>query len=309
MLSRRNVLVLQKDGTLQAFDRSTGSPAWNEKLELRPGSLVQAGNEVLILKAQHQKRNDYYTAELIDADSGRVSHTLNIQHHDSVFHKLTTPDGRARFLPSDDGRDIYVVYGFFDECVERWDVGQGTMVWQNRIRGSHSPDAFLVSDQGLLIFESDEVSLIARSDGAARHFLVDKDRRFRPLAARDGVVVVYAAPTWDSQQKTLLGVDAASGKQLWSAALPKHKSPVDADYAVGLTRQGLAILQVLADKQIALDLLDLKTGVSPGRKIVQTDAEPRRLRIADDGSAWVKTRGEIGSLDLQTGKLAYRLPY
>jgi outer membrane protein assembly factor BamB len=309
MLAERTFLVLQRDGSLQAFDRATGSPAWNTKLEYRPSGFPRVGNRIVVLRPESGKRKEHYTVDLVDATTGKTQRTLHIQNHDLVFHQLATPDAKAKFLFSEDGRELYVIYGFWDLCAERWNLDDGTMVWQSRRKGTNSADTFLLTEQALLVFTGREVRSIARANGAAHTLLEDKDNTFRPLVGQNSVVVVFATPSWDSRQATLWGVDAGTGKQLWSAALPKEALSASrnaGDDLVRVTRNGIAVVQLVAGKQIAVDLLDLKTGVSPGRKSAPLPEEADNLHIAADGDqAWFKARGDLYSVNLVTGKLAY----
>lgn len=317
-LFERTILVLRKDGFLEAFDRGTGSPLWDEELKSRPSALSWVGSEVLIPHVKKQKRGTIHTVDLVDAATGRVNRTLHIECREPGSYSLDTPGLGANFLFSEDGQEMYVVYGRFNRCIERWNVSEGRVAWQNRSReGLSSTTRFLLSDQALLAFDRSRVCSIARSSGASHVLLADNDHKFKPLAGRNGVVAMFATPSWDSHHPALWGVDAETGKRLWSVALPEMDSfgirDNPRENGVAMTKHGIAVVQVVGEKQIGVDLLDLKTGVSPGRSIVSMQSTPgwfadflSNLRIADDGErAWLTARGKMCSLDLATGKREY----
>jgi hypothetical protein len=318
MLFKSTILVLQNDGKLLALDSSTGSTAWGEQLESRPGKLSWVGGEVLVPRVEKRKRREMRTVDLVDAASGKVNRTLQIECRNLASQSLDTPGLGAEFLFSEDGQEMYVVYGSLNGCIERWNLSEGRVAWQNRSREGLSPTTrFLLTDQALLAFENSRVCSIARSNGAGHVLLADEDHKFNPLAGQNGVVALFATPSWDSHHPALWGIDAETGKRLWSAALPEMElfgiSDDPRENGVAMTKHGIAVVQVVGEKQIGVDLLDLKTGVSPGRSIVSMESTPgwfaaffSNLRIADDGErAWFKARGNLCSLNLATGKLEY----
>ncbi len=212
---------------------------------------------------------------------------------------------------------MYVVYGVRNACIERWNLNEGRIAWQNRSReGLSSEPSFLLTDQALLAFDDSRVRSFDRSNGAGHVLLADEDHKFKPLAGQNGVVVLLAWPNWNSQQPALWGVDAETGKQLWSADVPKmdmHIFGNPRENGVAMTKYGVAVVRVVGDRQIGVDILDLKTGVSHGRRILSMESTPgwftdffSSISIADDGErAWFKARGDLCSLDLATGKLEY----
>jgi len=318
MLFKSTILVLQNDGKLLALDSSTGSPAWGEQLESRPRKLSWVGGEVLVPRVEKRKRRKLHTVDLVDAASGKVNRTLHIECRNPASQSVETPDIYAKFLFSEDGKEMYVVYGSFDGCIERWNLSEGRIAWQNRSREGLSPQtSFLLTDLALLAFGGSQVRSFARPDGARHVLLADKDHEFKPLVGQNGVVALFATPNWDSHHPALWGVDAETGKRLWSAALPEmdafgiRENP--RENGVAMTKYGIAVVQVVGDRKIGVDLLNLKTGVSPGRTIVSMESTPgwfadffSNLRIAADGErAWFKARGNLCSLDLATGKLEY----
>jgi hypothetical protein len=151
------------------------------------------------------------------------------------------------------------------------------------------------------------VRSIDRTGGKDRILLADKDNTFKPLAGQDSMVVVMVTPTWDSHIATLWGLDAVTGKQQWTYALPKRTSLVvdRGKFDILPTKQGIAMVQIAAEKQVGLDIINVKTGASRSRKLFTTEDEPHDLRIADDGEcAWFTVTGDLYSIDLASGKLA-----
>jgi outer membrane protein assembly factor BamB/rRNA maturation protein Nop10 len=315
MLAKSTILALQKDGSLQAFDRNTGAPAWNENLEYRPNQLYRVGNEVLILHSESGQKKDQYAVDLVDATTGTVNRTLRISYRYSGFDRVVTPGAHSKFVFSDDGKEMYVVYGGSNLCVERWNLSNGTKAWQYCEKGPYmgGPETVLLADQALLIFKEAQAQSIARASGSARSLTTDKDHTFKPVAVRDGVVVLQAKPVWDRDLLHLWGVDLETGSKLWSVALPKQNNLENIKSGIGgflvrMTKDGLAVVQILKDDRIVLDRLDLKTGVSPGRKTLQIGSGWKRLIEVDDSAyVWLDANGKLHAIDLASWKLTYQL--
>jgi hypothetical protein len=73
MLSKSAVLVLERDGSLQAFDRRTGTQVWSKKLDYRPNIFPRGKNNIIILRPVGMEKEKRNAVDIVDADSGKPS--------------------------------------------------------------------------------------------------------------------------------------------------------------------------------------------------------------------------------------------
>jgi outer membrane protein assembly factor BamB len=147
-----------------------------------------------------------------------------------------------------------------------------------------------------------------------RTLIEDKEYNLRPLARRDNVLIVLAAPTWDSQRQELWGLDVADGERRWQQSLQAHdlrNGSSSGDWDWQLTPAGLVLVQVLRDDaRLIVETLDPRTGASSARQETQlTDLHMPSLYqpMWTEDTVYLKLDSDIYAFDLATGKLAYQL--
>jgi outer membrane protein assembly factor BamB len=313
------VLVLEKNGGLQAFDAQTGQEAWSTRLENTPRSLPVIGGE-RVLALRNTGDNEGRLLTFFDAASGEPALQIDPRcpkPHDNFDEER--PGWDTPFLFSDDGRAMYTIYGFFASCAQGWDLAAGRPSWQVALDEGMAPSSWsssrpLLTDDALYVGNRGLLWALATADGARRTLVEDEEHNLTPLAARDGMLIVLAAPTWDSQRQILWGLDARTGERRWELKLQGHSwigLSSSGDFDVRLTAKGLAVLQVLRDEAtLVFERLDPRTGASLVRqKNVLEDMSMPSLRrsLWGDDTAWLEIDSDIVAVELATGRMVYRL--
>lgn len=311
------VLVLEKNGALQAFDARSGERAWGTRLENTPRRLPAIGGRVLTPR----DRSDNHGQDLVflDAASGKPALQLSPscpKAHESFDDERPASD--TPFLFSADGRTMYAIYGFFAKCAQSWDLASGKLRWQVALDDRQSPASWdrdiLQTGDALYVGSGGLLWALDTSDGAARTLVEDKEYNLTPLAARDGMLIALASPTWDSQRKLLWGLDARTGERHWQLKLQAREliaGTSSGDWDFRLTQKGLTVLQVLRDDaKLVVETLNPRTGASLGRQenALEGAHMPGLYRaIWGDDSAWLEVDSDVFAVDLASGKIAYRL--
>jgi outer membrane protein assembly factor BamB len=316
------VVVLQKDGSLQAFDAASGQLAWSLRLEGTPRRLPVVGGRLVVL--QPIEKNRGALVQLLDPSSGKPAQTIEPRCPSTHFPgQEERPDSSDPLLFSPDGGTLYSLFGFFNQCAQRWDLAAGKRVWQMPIEGDAvSPnwhDAHPLLADNAIFISSDRggehtIWALSSAGGKFRQIAHEKDNYLIPVAARDGILVVLAWPSWDSSRQALWGLDAATGERRWQF-VPQAKdarfTDVFGNWDWRLGAKGLTVIQVLDDqKQLISEILDLKTGVSSARQVTALKGPGSqtwwRVTWADD-MAWLDIGSSIYAVDLTTGATAYQL--
>jgi outer membrane protein assembly factor BamB len=313
------VLVLEKNGGLQAFDTSSGQLAWSTRLPDTPRRLPIVGGDRL-LTIRNTPTNNGRVLTLLDAATGKP--TVEIDPRCPSAHEgfdEERPQSDSPFLFSEDGRSMVAIYGFFAKCAQGWDLAAGQPTWQIAIDDRMAPASWssgglLQTDDALYIGNGGLLWALATADGATRTLADDKEYNVTPLAARDGMLLALAAPTWDSQRKILWGLDTQTGELHWQLKLDAHEwigQSSSGDFDFRLTAQGLTVLQVLRDDaKLVVETLNPRTGASQSRQESALDGMSMpSLRSSHwgDDTAWLAIDGDVLAIDLASGKIAYRL--
>ena len=303
------VIALQKDGSLQAFDATNGQLAWTTKIDSMPARLPVAGKHLVIQRPIHGRGNGM-AIDLIDPADGTTTRTLEPSCLNRAFHRPERPDGRSPLYFDRDGRTMYVIFGFFSHCAQAWDVTTGQLRWTTYVENWSSTGRSVMGDRALLFGSGGRgVAAIDLATGKARPFLEEKDHSIVPLYVLDDLAIVKAAPNWDSNRVALWAVGLSDGRRLWQFPLSaKHASMSDfmQTYTVRPTPAGLIVVQQMDDEHVSVDVLNLRTGVSPGRKMLATGNRQARPYFRDD-IAWLQVRDGLDAVRLPAGEVAYHL--
>ena len=159
-----------------------------------------------------------------------------------------------------------------------------------------------------------QIGVLSLADGTVRALAEDKEYTVRPVAVHDGMLLVAAAPNWDSQRQEIWGIDMQTGERRWQAKLQAHdlrEAGSTGDWDWQLTRQGLAVVQVLRDDaRLVVELLDPRTGASALRQehALEGSSMPMlRNTLWSDDTAWLQIDSQILAVDLATAQIEYSL--
>jgi len=313
-----HVIVLEKNSGLEAFDAQTGKLAWSKRLGDNTRRLPLAGDRLVTTQPSQEK--DGTVIAFLDPASGKPA--LQLDPHcpqPNTFSDLERPRSDTPFLFSADAKTMYTMYGFFSQCAQAFDLSNGETRWEvmmeeNMVPPSWYNNTALVTDQALYVNQDHMIWALDTADGSIRTLIEDKEYNLRPLARRDNILIVLAAPTWDSQRQELWGLDVATGERRWQHSLQAHSlrnGSSSGDWDWQLTPKGLALVQVLRDDaRLIVETLDPRSGVSSAKQETQlTDLHMPSLYqpMWTDDIVYLKLDSQIYAVDLATGKPAYQL--
>jgi|GEM_PF-3804408 len=323
LVSGVRVAVLLRDGTTQVFDVNTGKTVWSHKQTPPPSHLTGAGDVLIEFQRVEKKRGYSEEIAIVEIASGEVRHRLRPHCSSHSIMPVQVPGHTSPLLLSPDGQELYLFYGDFRFCAERWNLGSGKMAWQlnhadrderGRAEGFEVP--FLLGDD-LIVYPARDRGVYAfkRSTGELRKLLTDPEYNLAPAFSRGNLLVVSATPTWEhrdcgsSKNCSLFGVDIAKGAVAWRYVLPPdtrmgHRKTAER-FQGRLGPESLRLAQVSGTQQLVLDRIDLDSGVSKFHQEIALPSEIRDLAYEGD-MVWVGSRGFVG-VDAHTGAVRYRL--
>jgi outer membrane protein assembly factor BamB len=313
-----HVIVLEKNSGVQAFNAQTGKLAWSQRLSDNTRRLHVAGDRIVTTQPSQEK--DGTIIAFLDPTSGKPA--LQLDPHcpqPNTFSEFERPRSDTPLLFSADAKTMYTMYGFFSQCAQAIDLSTGETRWEvtmeeNMLPSSWFNNTALVTEQALYVNQNHMIWALNTADGSISTLIEDKEYNMHPLARRDDMLIVLAAPTWDSQRQELWGVDVATGERRWQQSLQAHtlrKGSSSGDWDWQLTPKGLVVVQVLRDDaRLIVETLDPRSGASSARQETQlTDLTMPSLYqpMWTDDTVYLKLDSQIHAIDLATGKLAYQL--
>lgn len=227
---------------------------------------------------------------------------------------------------SEDGNELYLFYGTFRNCVERWDLPSGRRVWQinHAERGEmpyHSSGhaKFLLGPDKIVYSGSKAVYAIRRIDGEMRGVLSAGDSRLDVDYLRGNLLIVAASATWDgsdcgsAKNCALWAVDLGKaegekGNVLWRHNLPTLRAN---EVSYGSPRfvgaffpDSFTVLAVVSEGGMVLNRLALDTGVSGFHKQLHFSSTPSGFDWIGD-AMWVRAGGDYVAIDGATGAIRF----
>ena len=315
----QQVAVLEKDSTVEVFDAQSGKPAWSTRLKQNPyGGLTVAGERLVVLEEGEGK--DPTFMNFLDPATGKVA--LQIEPKCPAAHagfEEERPDSNSSMLFSEDGTGMVILFGFFAHCAQSWDLTSGNKLWESgmdngQVAVNWDGAAPVADATSLYTSNAGQIGVLSLADGTVRALAEDKEYTVRPVAVHDGMLLVAAAPNWDSQRQELWGIDTQTGKRLWQQKLQAHqlrRGSSSGDWDVQLTQGGALVAQVLRDEsQLVVDTFDLQSGKNMLHKqhdLSDLHMPSLRATLWADDTGWLMLDNKVFALDLKSGELAYQL--
>lgn len=279
------VVALTTDETLQAFDTQSGELVWRTQLGDYTGRQIQLlGDQIVVLN-----RNENVDGQvlLIDPSDGTVV---------SQFSPFCTQEnGQLDAYPDDETwidqktSSIILLSGGSESCLHSYDLTTGEQQWQTLFETSFSNAEMLYSDGQLYFGEREQLFTADPGSGEVRKLLEEKNYYFKPLAAKEGVVLVAATDSLGTYSYNLWGVDQENGKRLWQRQFKDNQqlddmsgtiSEGDEGWTWQLTDSGLALIRVSGvPRQVTIETLGLRDGAT-------ADSKSFSIGEADD-TLWV----------------------
>ena len=310
------IVALQRDGSLQAFDAASGQQVWSVKIPGTPSRFSIVGTELAVNRASGRSGIDR-VLDLLDAADGRVVRTLEPSCIDKVFHRPQRPDVRVRELFSADRQVAYFFFGDFSRCAQAMSLTTGQKLWNSYIAGMDSSSHFVLGARQI-VFEIGRgvVISVETANGKVGKLVDDEENRSIPMYVMGDTVILHSSPSWSSDKVSLVGVDAQTGARRWQFPLSAKNLSLslglsdDGRFFSGVgtrpTSDGLVVAQVLPKGQLSVDVLNPKTGVSAGRKLLAGD-EPDHM-ILQDERLWLRLGNKLEAFALPGMTLAYQVP-
>jgi outer membrane protein assembly factor BamB len=313
-----HVAVLEKDGSLQVFNGQSGQLAWSTRLAERPDRLPIVGDRmVTVVKTENQQGR---VVNFLDPSSGKPALQLAPEcPSDPNMNHKELPDSSSPFLFSADGKTMYTMFGFFAQCAQAWDLTAGTTRWQVPLDRELSPGSWygnpsLLTDKTIFSANGKLLWALDTADGKIRTLANDKEYQLKPLAQQNNILIVLAAPDWDSQRQELWGLDSTSGERRWQVKLQAHdlrEEHSSGDWEWRLTPKGLIVIEALPDEpRLLVQTFDTGTGTSRLRQetpLGNTGSPSLSQALWSDDTAWLRVNGDVYAVDLASGKIDYTL--
>jgi outer membrane protein assembly factor BamB len=308
------VVILNKDGSLQAFAPATGELMWSQALNSSPRQLWLAAGKLAVLDEDSARQNvlllfDPQTGQPLPPPAlGCAAPTAGQKNSPRLEQVYFSPDELLAYR-------MYASFGFDQPaCADQVDLASGLLKWvMHPAKDQVWPSAWFasevqVTEQGVFFYEDNVLSLIDASTGQMKTLF--KEPRYRevtPLVSQAGLVVVLAIPDYDSNLKELWGIELSGGKKIWVYKM-QAKSIID-PWRVRLTPGGLLVVQCLRDAKLSQwDRLDPLTGASLGARTL-TD---RNYYFLEDTwtptTAYLKIDATLFAVDIQSGATQFTWP-
>jgi outer membrane protein assembly factor BamB len=269
------LIALTRDGTLQSIAAANGLDAWSHQLTGTPRQLRVIGNQIATLRYQPTDPAGS-VLELFNAADGTL-----VQRSGPACAGLEARSGDAADLPfatllvAPDNRALYLLAdgagAGFSRCVQRVDATTGAPVW-SRLLEDPQPATFpehqtLLADAALYVSVPGGLTALDLHDGHSRSLIQGQEYGIRPLAARDGHLLIAAVAPADRQSVELWGLDAALGERRWRYPLQatqwRQAALGPGDWTGHLVPDGFALAQQLPN-QLQLETLNLADGTRSG---------------------------------------------
>jgi outer membrane protein assembly factor BamB len=308
------VAALSEDGTLQAFEASTGRPAWSFRLNETARRLhVLDGHLAAFDQADPE---DWRSQSLFlwDPATGDLARRINVRC-DEERH-TETPDRNGPILVDPSGKQIYLLYGLTPGCAQKWDLGNGQLIWQTTADyyfdhfdtvALLTADTIYGSDAGVIVTVDTATGELHQLSDSADHDLV-------PLAVHEDTLVASAKRTRGSKRYELWGLDTTTGTRRWQiileedGLLEESGSWHDPAWTAHLTREGLTVLHLLDEPpRLIVETIDPQTGTSKGKATNDLDDDYWDAAIWANDTVWLVTR-KLHAVDLSTGQVLLSWP-
>lgn len=279
-LKGERLLAITQDRTLTAYNTSNGELVWKRVLSGYDREIRIMGEWIVVL--DYPEGSNHYSLFVINPTDG--SHAKVISPTCQVGEEMEDdldPDSGLLFDQTE--KSIYMMYGSFNGCIQRYDLTSGNLTWQY-----FQEDAFYFSMNGSnpiqtkdFIYFSDENKLfkVDKLSGAVQVLMEEPDHELIPLMQFGENLLVRARRTRGSERFELWGVKEKTGERVWEMILEKSK-PIDPpNEAIGL-----------------VDNSDLAWTWQPeedGFKVLNFQAEPNQLVIQS-----IKLDNGVGSTEI-----------
>jgi outer membrane protein assembly factor BamB len=308
------VVSLAKDGTLQAFNAASGQQAWSKRLNYTSDEIFDALGNPAVVDTTDGK-NTEATFYIFDANTGEVMR--EIAPSCRIGNREERPFAVETWQLAPDGKSLYVIDDGSTACAYRYDLTTGDQMWAyvpqeygESVLPFTSNGPTVIGPEAAFVANAatdNQIIAIDGTTGEPRVLIQDARTVFTLVDANADVVIAQASPTYDRQKTQLWGIDAKTGDKLWQYALTGEAFTEKA--VLKLSENGLFVATATRDdKQLLIDVLNPRTGVSKGQVTETADTAILTSGAFTKDRAWLNVWSNLWEVDLATGKVLSKWP-
>ncbi len=290
------VIALAKDGSLQAFDGPSGKPLWSWRLNSTPRQLIALPNQVA---AMDQEGSDTHLS-FFDVSTGKEVRRLSPKCVDTQNNESDTLAIYSSYIfvdPAD--QSLYMFYGSFATCVQRWDSGSGKMLWSTAVKSSSfsfDSGAYPLQTADAMYFNFDHgLVTLDKKTGTLQPLVSNAEYDILPLAVKDSTLILRAKRQRGSTRFELWGFDLTSKQVTWQLPFDNSAEPFEEpDKMAGL----------IDNTSPGFDAHLTSSGLS----VVVAQAQPNKLTTQALNPQTGKTVGDQLSIGINTTGDFYEVP-
>ncbi|GAA1676382.1 hypothetical protein GCM10009765_27180 [Fodinicola feengrottensis] len=298
-----HVVVLSKDGNVQAFDLTSGTPTWHKQLSSTPTYLHVANGTVAV---DDTVTGDSYGQTLLFFNPATGAAT-RLEPKCQHFPGQVRPQDDDWFF-SADGNSVMVMFGVNADCVQGYNTHSLRKIWEHQpqpVIEAAGPDDVIGRLGGVQWDAADQLFTADPTSGNIQSLVSRKNVKFLPRGIVNGVAMIEVAPTYDSSKPTLLAVDAKTKKVLWEQPSRNHKTE-DAQLA-GFSAGNVLVVSCSGSESgggpCKYDLLNPRTGATITSSTgTAGSSSPRLASITGNGQfTYILDKdGHLVTLDAKT---------
>ena len=325
------VIVMTVDGTLQAFDAQTGSPAWSRQMQGHDRKLRVSGDRLLIL--DYVLGDDtYFELVFLNPVDGAEQVVISpvCYEGDDPGDVFSTEyfENDSGLILDDAKNSLYLVYGSSPGCVQNYDLASGDLLWEKKQDIDFDAsfyDFASLNEPDQIIFNLEEG--LVRIDKAKQTWQVLLEQQkyeFVPLTTMKDILVARVKKTSGSEIYEVWGIEVPSGKVKWKYNLDENRpynpsfggsGTIDEDNFIWTWRavpQGFQILKFQGEpNRLALVTLNPADGTGSGETVIDLSkivsnyfSSPTVLGWQGD-TLWLLAGTKIAALDTIAGKVVF----
>lgn len=264
------LVTLAEDGTVQAFDTTSGAQSWSMRLTSTPRWLEVAGDDVLTDETAATGGPDLSVLVISAATGTARTLTPSCPAGAHIPINAGATDEDALFV-SPDGAALTVLVTTSGGCALRYRLADGAMVWRTATDEFNKQVPFTLTGESTaqgdstLAWTNDQGAFaLDTASGAIRQLLTIPRTMTLSLSGIVGsTLLVQSALQSDSDRPATVAYDLASGKQLWQVATRVTRSGDTQELA--LTATNPVIVSCNSDCDTCLfEAVDVANGTIKG---------------------------------------------